>query len=35
MMNTYAAHATGIQFNGEMRKVLTTRTDGSIIWTVE
>lgn len=30
--NTYAAHASGITFNGRTRYVLTTRSDGSISW---
>lgn len=32
MVDKYAQHATGIQFNGEPRRVLTTRKDGSIYW---
>lgn len=28
----YAKHATGIQFNGQTRYVLTTRNDGSLTW---
>ncbi|MDZ7723438.1 MAG: hypothetical protein U5R06_11690 [candidate division KSB1 bacterium] len=32
MVNTYAAHAAGIQFNGDTRYVLTTRRDGTITW---
>lgn len=30
--DTYAAHASGIIFNGRTRYVLTTRTDGTIYW---
>ena len=30
--NTYAAHASGITFNGRTRYVLTTRRDGNISW---
>ena len=30
--DTYAAHASGTQFNGHTRYVLTTRNDGSICW---
>lgn len=29
---TYANHASGINFNGEMRYVLTTRNDGTLTW---
>ena len=32
MANTYAKHATGISFNREPRKVLSTRKDGSLTW---
>ena len=32
MANTYAKHATGISFNNESRKVLSTRKDGSLNW---
>jgi beta-lactamase superfamily II metal-dependent hydrolase len=32
MVNIYATHASGVQFNGQHRKVLTTRSDGSILW---
>lgn len=32
MVKTYAAHAAGVQFNGETRYVLTTRRDGTISW---
>ena len=32
MANTYAKHATGISFSGELRKVLSTRKDGSLSW---
>ncbi len=31
-VNTYAAHASGINFNGRTRYVLTTRYDGSLCW---
>lgn len=34
MANTYANHAMGVTFNGQTRKVLSTRNDGSIMWTV-
>ena len=35
MANTYAAHVKGgVPFNGHVRKVLTTRNDGSLTWTV-
>lgn len=30
--STYAAHATGVNFNGRTRRVITTRSDGSISW---
>ena len=30
--DTYAAHASGVEFNGRTRYVLTTRNDGSICW---
>ena len=30
--NTYASHATGVNFNGRTRRVLTTRSDGTIVW---
>jgi beta-lactamase superfamily II metal-dependent hydrolase len=33
MSKTYAAHATGIAFNGEKRFVLSTRNDRSLTWT--
>lgn len=33
MTNTYASHATGVEFNGQRRFVLTTRNDGSLAWT--
>ncbi len=29
--NTYAAHATGVNFKGRTRRVLTTRSDGTIV----
>lgn len=32
MANTYGRHARGIQFNGEIRKVLSTRRDGTLTW---
>ncbi len=32
MVNTYATHVSGVRFNGQLRKVLTTRSDGSIHW---
>jgi len=32
MASVYAAHASGITFNGELRKVLSTRTDGTLTW---
>lgn len=32
MASVYAAFATGVQFNGTTRYVLTTRADGSITW---
>ena len=32
MTNTYAAWATGIRFNGQRRRVLTTRNDGPLTW---
>ena len=32
MSNTYGRHATGIQFAGEQRKVLSTRRDGTLTW---
>lgn len=34
MVNTYAQHASGIQFNNETRYVLTTRNDGPLQWTL-
>ena len=33
MASTYAAHASGITFEGQLRKVLSTRSDGPITWT--
>lgn len=30
--NAYASHAAGVQFNGQTRRVLSTRSDGSITW---
>lgn len=35
MCNTYAQHARGVTFNGENRKVLTTRSDGTFWWTYD
>lgn len=32
MSNTYGGHCSGIQFNGNPRRVLTTRNDGSMWW---
>ena len=32
MANTYGKHASGIQFNGVTRKVLSTRRDGTLTW---
>lgn len=32
MVNTYAQHVGGVQFNGRTRYVLTTRNDGSLSW---
>ena len=32
MANTYATHATGLILNGQKRRVLSTRKDGSLIW---
>lgn len=32
MSDAYARHATGIQFNGEKRYVLSTRRDGTFWW---
>jgi len=32
MASAYAAHATGITFNGQTRHVLSTRSDGAIAW---
>lgn len=34
MSQTYGNHASGISFNGETRKVLTTRNDGTLTWTI-
>ena len=34
MADTYAAHATGVTFNGQTRWVLSTRKDGSLVWTL-
>ncbi len=35
MTSTYAKHSRGIEFNGQIRKVLTTRSDGSLTWTID
>jgi beta-lactamase superfamily II metal-dependent hydrolase len=32
MAATYGSHASGITFNGQQRRVLSTRSDGSILW---
>ena len=32
MANTYARHASGVQFNGVLRSVLSTRNDGTFWW---
>lgn len=32
MANTYGSHATGVPFDGKTRRVLSTRSDGSISW---
>jgi len=32
MANTYARHARGVPFNGQNRRVLTTRNDGTLVW---
>lgn len=32
MANTYAQHANGVYFNGQFRRVLTTRSDGTLTW---
>ena len=34
MANTYNNYATGVTFNGETRRVLSTRNDGSFSWTI-
>lgn len=34
MANTYRSHASGINFNGETRYVLSTRNDGSFWWDI-
>ena len=31
-INNYASHCSGVQFNGQLRKVLTTRKDGGVQW---
>ncbi|HSF94747.1 MAG TPA: hypothetical protein VLA52_06945, partial [Thermohalobaculum sp.] len=31
-VNLYGSHCSGIEFNGEPRRVLTTRNDGSLTW---
>ena len=33
MASAYASHATGVTFDGQMRRVLSTRNDGTITWT--
>ena len=33
MANIYATHASGLTFNGQTRRVLSTRKDGSLTWT--
>lgn len=35
MTNTYAQYCTGLTFNNETRKVLSTRKDGSLTWTID
>lgn len=34
MSQTYADHASGIYFNGKVRYVLSTRNDGTLVWTI-
>lgn len=34
MVDAYAGHVSGIMFNNELRKVLTTRKDGGLTWTL-
>ena len=34
MADIYATHASGLNFNGQRRRVLTTRKDGSLCWTL-
>lgn len=34
MSQAYAAHASGVTFNGSTRYVLSTRSDGSLTWTI-
>lgn len=35
MASTYGSHAIGVTFNGQQRKVLSTRNDDSITWSAE
>ena len=34
MSGTYGQHASGVAFNGQHRRVLTTRKDGTLTWTI-
>jgi beta-lactamase superfamily II metal-dependent hydrolase len=34
MAGTYGVHASGVTFNGESRRVLSTRTDGTLTWSI-
>lgn len=34
MAGTYSQHASGVVFNGQHRRVLTTRNDGTLTWTI-
>lgn len=34
MATTYAQHANGVTFNGQLRRVLSTRNDGTLSWTL-
>ena len=34
MAATYGQHASGLAFNGQHRRVLTTRNDGTLTWTI-
>ena len=34
MAGTYGQHASGVAFNGQHRRVLTTRNDGTLTWTI-